>query len=230
MEVRAGAGVRIKICGITSVADAREAAAAGADAVGLNFVGGPRELDADRAADIRDALPPEVMPVALVRVSGDRIDRPGEDFLKLARISHLQVYGDVSPESLLQLRLSGFEPMPVLAVRDERFHTAASEWLRPDCLPAAIVLDRFHPQREGGTGAAFRWDWVAAARESGRLAAWPPIVLAGGLRPGNVAEAIRIAQPAAVDVSSGVEPEGQPGRKDPALMRAFVHAARAAFG
>ena len=89
---------------------------------------------------------------------------------------------------------------------------------------AAVVLDTASPDKLGGTGRPFDCHWIAEAREAGELAGVPPIILAGGLNPDNVAEAIRIAKPYAVDVSSGVEVAGKPGIKDAVKMRDFIQA------
>jgi phosphoribosylanthranilate isomerase len=90
------------------------------------------------------------------------------------------------------------------------------------------VLDTSAPGLLGGTGKTFNWHWIAEARDAGELDGLPPMILAGGLTPDNVAEAIRIAKPYAVDVSSGVEVPGKPGIKDPVKMRDFIQAAKSA--
>lgn len=218
----------VKICGITNVEDAISATSAGADAIGLNFVGGPRLLGQRAAEEILSALPPEVTPVALVRLVDGRLDARSLDLLTRFRISHVQLYGPVSMDSLSMLVQDGFRPMPVVAVKDEDFADQAAGWLsdKPQSQPFAIVLDAFDPSREGGTGSAFRWDWIPAARQAGKLDRWPAIILAGGLRLENVAEAVRIVRPYGVDVSSGVEEDGLPGKKDADKMRAFVRAAK----
>lgn len=216
--------MKVKICGITSVEDAWAAAEAGADALGLNFVGGPRQIDLGRAAEILECLPAFVSPVALVRLEQGRVPDELLELLGEFWVSHLQVYGEVTAGSLAILAQTGFRVMPVLPVRDEAFPEAAAKWLVEETghRPSAIVLDTHDPERAGGTGKSFPWDWVAAAREAGRLAGWPPIVLAGGLRPENVADAVRRVRPYGVDVSSGVEIAGSPGRKDPEKMRTFI--------
>src|SRR6185369_13376000 len=94
--------------------------------------------------------------------------------------------------------------------------------------PDALLLDTASKSALGGTGESFNWNWIAEAREAGELNGLPPIILAGGLTPDNVAEAIRIARPYAVDVSSGVEVPGKPGIKDPLKIRDFIQAAKSA--
>jgi len=224
--------VRVKICGITSVEDALTAAEAGADAIGLNFVSGPRQMTPAAAEAILRSLPAMVTPVALVRLQGGAVPDELLELLGQFWVSHIQIYGDFESQNLDILRRDGFRPIPVVSVRDRGFADQAAAWWPKGGEPsaAAVVLDAYDPDRPGGTGSHFRWEWVSAARQAGRLDGWPPIVLAGGLRPENVAEAIRVARPYAVDVSSGVEVEGVPGRKDPLKMQAFVRAARAEFG
>jgi phosphoribosylanthranilate isomerase len=223
--------LRVKICGITSVADAVGAVQAGADAIGLNFVGGPRQIDPPTAASILEALPPLVTPVALVELHEGHLADVLVSLLARYQVALLQVYGEITDEAMPRLALSGFCPIPVVGVRDEDFAGCSAGWStdQGSWRPRAVLLDTYDSGRAGGTGKAFRWDWVAAARTAGRLKDWPPIILAGGLKPENVAEAIRIARPYAVDVSSGVEIEGSPGRKDPEKMKAFVRQAKSAF-
>lgn len=223
--------MRVKICGITNSADARAAAEAGADAIGLNFVGGPRQIAEGPAAEILRSLPPMVTPVALVRLEGGRLADSLVEFLGRYWVSHLQLYGAATAELLDALARDGFQTMLVIAVRGPDFAREAACWRA--CRaggPRAVVLDAYHPEKEGGTGGVFKWDWIPAAARTGALEGWPPIVLAGGLRPENVAEAVRVVRPYAVDVSSGVEVDGAPGLKDAARIRKFVENARAATG
>ncbi len=222
--------MRVKICGITTVEDARVAAQAGAAAIGLNFVGGPRQLTLEHAAEILEHLPVLLTPVALVRLEADTL---ADDLLELLGeywVSHLQVYGSVRPQGLASLAMNGFKTIPVLAMRDLGSLALARPWveLEAGSRPAAIVLDAYDPHRAGGTGQTFQWELVAQARREGRLDSWPPVIIAGGLHPGNVAEAVRLLQPYGVDVSSGVEREGTPGRKDPAKVLDFTRNALSA--
>lgn len=220
--------VRVKICGITSPEDAVAAAGAGADALGLNFVGGPRQIELDRAREVLAALPPLVTPVALVKVGMQGVADALIELLGEQWVSHLQVYGALTPLALTQLVMEGFRPLAVLPVKDSDFARNRPAWLDPGSggRPSGVVLDTYDPEQQGGTGKTFHWDWVQQARQEGQLEGWPPIMLAGGLRPENVAEAVRVAKPDAVDVSSGVEVPGSPGRKDAERMRAFVLAVR----
>jgi len=220
--------VRVKICGITNIQDALAAADAGADAVGLNFVAGPRKIDPARAADILSCIPLMVTPIALVKLEKGDIAQDLAELLAKYRVSCLQLYGQVNRESLARLTQKGFRPIPVIHVQDEKFADTLDD-LRPADAGlelTAVVLDAYNPDIEGGTGTPLRWDWVAEARQSGRLSAWPPIILAGGLNPSNVREAVRMVKPFAVDVSSGVEHKETPGKKDVQKMRQFVGAAK----
>jgi len=221
--------MRVKICGITNINDARAAAEAGADAIGLNFVSGPRMIDPHLAGEIIEHLPPLLVTVALVRLVQGGIPNRIRDFLNHYRISHLQLYGDIKAEILAELAAGGFQPIPVVRVRNVGFTHVLNHWrsVQSELKLSAVVLDAYNPDREGGTGKVFRWDWVMEARESGELSTWPPIILAGGLNPDNVSEAIQIVRPFGVDVSSGVELEGMPRNKDIRKMRDFVRNAKA---
>ncbi len=223
--------MRVKICGITCPEDLRAAAEAGADAVGFNFVGGPRCLDPVRAADLLAALPPLVTPVALVRLEEGRVPDALLELLGEFWVSHVQLYGDLTPAALAALARDGLKPIPAIAVREARILRDAGSLVGPESgfTPAAVVLDAWAPGREGGTGRTLAWPMIAAEQAAGHMRGWPPIILAGGLTPENVAEAVRQVRPWAVDVSSGVERADAPGRKDPARMDAFVRQARRAL-
>jgi phosphoribosylanthranilate isomerase len=199
----------VKICGITSPADALAAADAGADALGLNFYeASPRHVTLAGAAEITRALPPFMIKVGVF------VDAP-EDFVLRAigacGLNIAQFHGGESPEFC---RL-----FPVLTIKAFRIRDAESLRALPDYATEAWLLDAFEPDKLGGTGAKFNWDLAVEAKKLGR-----PIFLAGGLTPENVGEAVRHVQPYAVDVSSGVE--SAPGKKDAAKMRAFVKAAK----
>lgn len=221
--------MRVKICGITSPDDAALTAAAGADAIGLNFVAGPRQITLEAAPEILAAVPPLVTPVALVTLQEDG-DLPGDllELLAMHWVSHVQVYGQVTPQAVVRLIRDGFRPLVVGHVRDRSFAEPVSRLVAACGAhgPAGVVLDAFDSRRAGGTGQSFPWDWLAEAREAGELDTWPPIILAGGLCPENVAEAVARTRPWGVDVASGVESE--PGRKDPDKIAQFVLAARSA--
>lgn len=220
--------MRIKICGITTPDDAVAAAAAGADAIGLNFVGGPRQIDTAQAALILRELPVFCTPVALVDVTHGDIPDDLLELLGRHWVSHVQLYGRVAPDTLVRLRADGFQPILVQHVVPGRFPNDIAALLVEvlDAPPAAVLLDAYREGQMGGTGQTLDWQVVADARAAGAFRVWPPIILAGGLNPENVAEAVRTVRPWGVDVSSGVE--SSVGRKDVAKMAAFVANARSA--
>ncbi len=201
--------VRVKICGITSAADGRAAAEAGADLIGLMFYErSPRHVTFATAAEIVRALPPFIVKVGVfVNPEADAVRRAIGD----CGVSLLQFHGEETPEFCTQF---GVMSMKAFRVRD-----AASLAALPDYPTDAWLLDAYSANAHGGTGAQFNWDLAIEAKRHGR-----PIFLAGGLTPENVAAAVGRVQPFGVDVSSGVE--SAPGRKDHAKVRAFVQAAR----
>ena len=214
---------RIKICGVTSVDDALAVAAAGADAVGLNFYpGSPRCVERDTARRIAGVLPDGVVKVGLfVNAAAEDVcktfDRLGLDLV--------QLHGDEPPEFLAQL---GGRPV----IRAFRLGPAGlepvGEYLRQcrqlGCPPRLSLIDSRTGGAYGGSGQVA--DWTVAGRYAADRDA-PPLVLAGGLTAENVGRAVRAVRPAAVDTASGVE--SSPGHKDPAAVEALVAAARAAF-
>jgi phosphoribosylanthranilate isomerase len=217
---------RIKICGITRPQDAALAAELGADAIGLNFVGGPRQISIRHAHLILPEVPLFVLPVALVKRAADASELWSDHDVRT-----FQVYGR---DVVLHIRRSMMELYGiwgVLPVTSRDFLALNGLLNGPreiqandPSLDEALVLDTASPTQLGGTGQTFNWHWIAEAREAGELKDLPPIILAGGLTPDNVADAIRIARPYAVDVSSGVEVAGKPGIKDPVKMRDFIQA------
>jgi len=225
--------VRVKICGITSVEDARGALDAGADLLGVNMVAGPRQVTADLAGEIIEAVTANAdpsgasrWPVVLARVTDGRLDEAVERVLIETGARWLQLYGDVTADAIRAMRRAGRQPVVVVRVTDADFAASFSGLLAEcgDDQPAAVVLDAYRRGQLGGTGETFCWSWVVEARRAGLLDGWPPIILAGGLTPENVARAVRTVRPWAVDVSSGVEAD--PGRKDPRKLADFVRNAR----
>lgn len=213
----------VKICGITSVDDAQVAIRAGADALGLNFYRkSARSIDVQNARQIGNRVPQGVAKIG-VFVNADS-DEVSHTFYE-AGLDAVQLHGDEPPDYLAALadlpiirafRLGGAG----LADVDAYLQQCA----KLDASPAMILVDAFSPDAYGGTGNTVDWPRLAADCQQRQL---PPLVLAGGLTPENVAEAIQIVRPMAVDVASGVEQ--RPGRKDPDRVRQFVAAARAAF-
>jgi phosphoribosylanthranilate isomerase len=211
---------RIKICGITNRDDAQLVADAGGDAVGLNFfASSPRFIDFEAAGRIAAALPKNVAKVGLfVNATAatvcDAFDRLGLDLI--------QLHGDEPAEYLVQL--GGRPVMRAFRLGEEGLSPVTAYLAKCQALnamPKLVLLDAKVPGEYGGTGKTTDW---AVAADYAQRPGLPPLVLAGGLTPLNVAEAIRTVRPAAVDTASGVE--SSPGRKDPALVKAFIQAAR----
>ena len=204
---------KIKICGITNIADGLAVVEAGADAVGFVFCEqSPRRVSIDSAAEIVRALPPFVMKVGVfVDASVESVRR----CISECGLNLLQFHGDESPDYCVQF---GVMSMKAFRVRDATFLQTVQSY-RTD----AWLLDAFVSEKIGGTGERFNWDLAVQARELGR-----PIFLAGGLTPENVQEAVRKVRPYGVDVSSGVE--ATPGKKDHAKVRAFVKAVKGMVG
>ena len=202
---------KVKICGITSVADGLAAAAAGADMIGLMFYdGSPRRVTLAQAAEISRALPPFVLKVGV-------FVNPDEALVTQAiaecGVSLLQFHGDETSDFCTQF---GVMSVKALRVRD-----AASLETLANSHTDACLLDACSPAGLGGTGEKFNWELAVAAQKFGK-----PIFLGGGLTPENVAAAVRQVRPFAVDVSSGVE--SAPGKKDHEKMKAFIAAVRQA--
>ena len=199
--------VRVKVCGITTPADAALAADAGADAIGVNFfASSPRAVSTDHAVAIRRALPAHV---AMVGVFVDPSEATVREVLGAAQLDFLQFHGDEPAAFCGQFDTPYVKAVGVGPGFD--FDT----WQRGYADAAALMLDGRDGARSGGTGVPF--DWTLWPRSDRRL------VLAGGLTPENVAAAIRRTRPFAVDVASGVEGPTK-GRKDPARLRGFLAA------
>ena len=199
---------RVKICGITRQEDLRAAVEAGADAIGLVFYPpSPRFLSVERALEIRDALPPFVQTVALF-VNPDAAQVA--QVIGRVRPAMLQFHGEETPQFCGEFGLPYIKACRVKGGVGSRLDLL--EYLRPFSRAAAWLLDS-HVEEYGGVGESFDWSLAPAVRER-------PLVLSGGLAPGNVAEAIRRVRPWGVDVSSGVE--SAKGIKDAAKIAAFV--------
>ncbi|OGA13504.1 MAG: N-(5'-phosphoribosyl)anthranilate isomerase [Betaproteobacteria bacterium RIFCSPHIGHO2_12_FULL_69_13] len=195
---------RVKICGITRGGDARAAAEAGADAIGLVFYPpSPRFLSVERAVEIRDALPPFVSAVALF-VNPDAAQVA--QVLGRVRPAMLQFHGEETPQFCAQFGV------PYIKACRVRKGADLLEYLRPFSTAAGWLLDS-HVEEYGGVGERFDWSLAPAVRDR-------PIILAGGLTRDNVAEAIRHVRPWGVDVTSGVE--SAKGVKDVAKIAAFI--------
>jgi phosphoribosylanthranilate isomerase len=199
----------VKVCGITRLEDALDAAALGASAIGLVFwPASPRAIAPIAARTIVEALPPLVTPVGVF------VDQPDADVDRIAgevRLGAVQLHGGESPAYCARLRRPVIKAFGV----DGSFDEAAVDPYPP---AVTVLLDARDDERRGGTGR--RIDWTVAAR----VAAKRRIVLAGGIDAGNVEEAIRTVRPFAIDVSSGVE--RAPGVKDHAKMQALFEAVK----
>ena len=215
---------QVKVCGITNVDDALAVAEAGADAIGLNFYSrSSRYVAVETARHIIGSLPAGIVRVGLF------VDTSASDVCRLfdrLRLDLIQLHGDQPPEFLSQL---GDRPV----MRAFRVGAAGLQPVREflarcgdlDASLHAVMVDALVAGCYGGTGTVADW---TVARQYADETGLPPLVLAGGLTPENVAEAIRTVRPAAVDVASGIE--SRPSRKDPTAVAAFVHAARQAWG
>jgi len=202
---------RVKICGITNLDDARHAAASGADALGFVFYpGSPRFVDPDQARRIIAELPPLVTAVGLfVNEPAARI----REIVEFCGLNAVQLHGDEEPDQCC------YPPCRVIKALRLRGDMQDSQFAAYTV--SALLLDAFVPSTFGGTG--HRCDWVQAAT----VASQYRVILAGGLNPENVAEAVRQVRPYGVDVSSGVEEK--PGQKDPEKVARFIRTAKEAF-
>ncbi len=204
--------VRVKICGITTVDDALMAVAAGADALGFVFHSlSPRNIGVEAAAAIIREVPPFVQTVGLfVNVPIEYVN----DTVEATGLDVVQLHGDETPE---YCRLVGRRVVKAFRIKD----IDSLEPIRRYSV-AGFLLDAWSPKAYGGTGMTFNWDIAKVAEQYG------PIILAGGLTPENVAQAVETVSPFAVDVSSGVE--SVPGKKDPEKVLAFIRHAQGVRG
>ena len=210
----------VKLCGVRDPASAKQLAALGPDAVGLNFhPPSPRFVGNDVAREITAVLPAEIERVGVF------VDRPARDIaatVSRVGLTGVQLHGDEPPETLAELR----ERLP--DVRLIRAWRTAADGLQDlavhldaaGVLPDAVLIDARVPGAYGGTGVTVDWERLATTYEPD----WPPLILAGGLTPANVAGAVGVVRPWGVDTAGGVE--SSPGVKDAALAAAFVTAAR----
>jgi phosphoribosylanthranilate isomerase len=204
--------VRVKVCGITNREDLEVAVDAGADALGfvVDVPESPRSISLDRARDLVEATPPFVQGV-LVSVF-DTVDRL-ETLCSCLAPDAVQVTGTLPRDAICE-QFRGIQVIHAVAVNDQ-----AGEVLPSAVRCDAVLTDSCVPGAHGGTGKPHNWNVSRAIKE---LIAPTPLILAGGLTPGNVRAAIETVRPYAVDVSSGVE--ARAGIKDPAKIRAFIRA------
>lgn len=202
---------RIKICGITNIDDALVACELGADAIGFVFAESPRQVSLEEAATIADQLPPFVKAVGVFTAENPRVAAVAE----WVPLDLIQLHGDQTEQ--FAEWLGAMRVIRGVRIKDE----TSLKWLKKWEHAAAYVLDTWSAKQKGGTGKTFNWDFAVRAKEFGK-----PLMLAGGLTPENVAEAVRAVRPYAVDVSSGVE--SFPGKKDHKKMKEFIANVRAA--
>ncbi len=193
---------RVKICGITNLADALAACRLGADALGFVLAPSPRRVSPDQAKAIIAKLPP------LVSTVGVFVDTPVEKVAGIRAycgLDWVQLHGEEAPEQAAALGPRVIKALKLGPGREPY----------PQAYPGcALLLDTHHPSVAGGTGQSFDWSLAQG------VARQRPVILAGGLHPDNVAQAIRQVQPYAVDVSSGVEKEK--GVKDHERIASFI--------
>lgn len=204
--------IRVKICGITNLDDALMAVAAGADALGFVFHPlSPRNIAPEAAAAIIREVPPFVQTVGLfVNMPLDYVNETAES----ARLDVVQLHGDEPPDYCRLVRrrvVKAFRVKDIDSLEPMKHYSVAG-----------FLLDAWSPKVYGGTGMTFNWDIAKVAEQYG------PIILAGGLTPENVAQAVETVSPFAVDVSSGVE--SAPGKKDPEKVLAFIRHAQGIRG
>jgi len=207
---------RIKICGVTTAEDARFAAEAGADALGLNFYPkSPRFLDPRRAAEVLRSLPPFTAPVGVF------VGVPMRQVCAIAYqlgLRGVQTYDDQPPAE----DAFPFAHIPAFRVKDRESLEAIRLFVEAckaaNRTPSAVLVDSFVLGEMGGTGHRAPWE-ILVGFDPG-----VPLILAGGLTPDNVTEAVRTVRPWGVDVASGVEES--PGRKDQFKMRRFIESVR----
>jgi len=201
--------VRVKICGITSIEDGLAAIEAGADALGFVFcASSPRYLALAEAAQILEQFPPFITRVGLFVNSSEASI---QEAIGQCGIDTLQLHGEEPPDFCRLFRL---KVIKAFRIRDE-----SSLAVLTDYEAAGWLLDSYVPGKSGGTGERFNWELASRATQL-----CPRVILAGGLTPTNVADAVRQVRPYAVDVSSGVE--WKPGKKDRHKMKDFIAAAK----
>lgn len=202
--------IKIKICGITNLDDALAAAEYGADALGFIFYKkSPRYIKPEKAAEIISQLPPFITPVGLfVNEREEKI----REVQQHTCIQTIQLHGDETPDFCSRF---GERVIKAFQVKDKESIKHLAQYH-----VGAFLLDSYRDGQRGGTGTTFDWHLAVVAKTFGR------IILAGGLTPDNAAEAVKLVQPYAVDIASGVERE--PGIKDHSKIKKFITEVRRA--
>ena len=195
--------VKVKICGITNYDDAAVAVDLGADALGFIFASSPRKIEYDSASEIIKKLPPFVKSVGVfVNENIKKI----MDVAEHCGLDNIQLHGDESPETCRRLMP---RTIKALRIKDNSIPDDFNEYRGK---VKAFLLDTYSEKAAGGTGKTFNWDVALNIKKLGA-----PVILAGGLNPTNIREAIEKVRPYAVDVNSGIEE--RPGKKDHLLMK-----------
>lgn len=202
---------RIKICGITNIDDALMAAELGADALGFVFAESPRQISFDAAAKIIRRLPPFIRTVGVFTEESPIV----AEIARCVPLDLIQLHGDQTEEFAESLGASRV----IRAVRVSEESSLERLKMRLAC--TSVLLDTYDPKQKGGTGTTFNWDLAVIAKRYGK-----PIILAGGLNPANIIQAIQTVHPYGVDVSSGVEAE--PGKKDLTKLKELIDNVRSA--
>jgi phosphoribosylanthranilate isomerase len=199
-----------KVCGITNPGDARAAADAGADAIGLIFAESPRKVTLEEARKVSVGLPENILKVGVF------VDAEPGEVLEIARevgLDLAQLHGDETPETVAAIRNAGLPVMKALRVRNMEA-LGALERYEADL----FMLDAWSARARGGTGETFDWGLAKSVKGRGN------IVVSGGLTPENVREAVEFFEPYGVDASSSLEE--RPGKKSGERVRRFVRAAK----
>jgi len=203
--------MRVKICGITRLSDALCAAEAGADALGFVFYEkSPRYIRPEEASKLTKRLPP------FVNLVGVFVNLPYDNVIKICRRCRLdtaQLHAEEPPEVCRAIQNSGLKVIKAIRVKEKKDLSLIDKY---NGFIDALLLDTFVKGEYGGTGKTFTWEWAKVEKVK--------VILSGGLTPENVAEAIKIARPYAVDVSSGVEIS--PGVKDHEKIKEFIKNAK----
>lgn len=201
--------IKVKICGITNIEDAKAAVEYGVSALGFIFYKkSPRYISPSRARKIIDELPPFVTPIG---VFVNHRERAVKDVCNFTGIRTIQLHGDEDPNYCK--RLKSYKLIKAFRVQQDFIFKGITKYP-----VSAYLFDTFQEKLFGGTGKIFNWELLANQTLD------KPVILSGGLSPKNIAKAIKTVRPYAVDVSSGVEKS--PGQKNPKLIKSFLSTAQ----